>query len=59
MRVLCLTPGESLVIQRSPDTLTRIKVVRLQWPMIVLALETRSLAGALLERSELRLRESS
>ncbi|MFC5696618.1 hypothetical protein ACFPU0_13740 [Pseudomonas sp. GCM10022186] len=59
MLVLCRTPGESLVIQRSPDTLTRIKVVRVQWPMIVLAIETLGLDGALMERRELRLRETS
>ncbi len=59
MLVLCRSPGESLVIQRSPDTLTRIKVVRVRWPMIVLAIETLDSAGALMERRELRLRETS
>ncbi|MDH4580555.1 hypothetical protein E8F20_01550 [Pseudomonas sp. BN415] len=59
MLVLCRNVGESLVIQRTPDTLTRIKVIRTERPTVVLSVETRTLDGRLTQRSEIRLRESA
>ncbi|WP_342246577.1 hypothetical protein [Pseudomonas sp. OTU5201] len=59
MLVLCRNVGESLVIQRTPDTLTRIKVIRAERPTVVLSVETRTLDGRLTQRSEIRLRESA
>lgn len=59
MLVLCRNVGESLVIQKTPDTLTRIKVVRTERPMVILSVETRTLDGKLKERTELRLLESA
>lgn len=59
MLVLCRNVGESLVIQRTPDTITRIKVIRSERPMVVLSVETRTLDGKLEELTELHLRESA
>lgn len=59
MLVLCRNVGESLVIQNTSDTLTRIKVVRTERPMVILSVETRTLDGKLKEVTELRLPESA
>ncbi len=59
MLVLCRNIGETLVIQNTPDTLTRIKVVRTERPMVILSVETHTLDGKLRERTELHLPESA
>lgn len=59
MLVLCRNVGESLVIHKSPDSLTRIKVIRAQRPTVVLSIETRSLDGSLRKRTLLQLNESA
>ncbi|WP_271408503.1 hypothetical protein [Pseudomonas sp. Q1-7] len=59
MLVLSRNVGESLVIQRTPDTLTRIKVIRTERPSVVLSVETLGLDGRLRERHEIHLRDSA
>lgn len=59
MLVLSRNVGESLVIQRTPDTLTRIKVIRTERPSVVLSVETLGLDGRLRERREIHLRDSA
>lgn len=50
MLVLCRNVGETLAIQRSPETLTRIKVIRMEQPTVILSVEARTLDGKLKER---------
>ncbi|WP_044870450.1 hypothetical protein [Pseudomonas sp. LFM046] len=59
MLILCRNVGESVVVQRTPDTITRIKVIRVERPTVVLSVETRTLDGRLTESRELRLLESA
>ncbi|BAN49808.1 hypothetical protein [Metapseudomonas resinovorans] len=57
MLVLCRNVGESLVIQRTPRSVTHIKVIRSERPTVVLSIETRSLDGRLRKRTEVQLGE--
>ena len=59
MLVLCRNVGESLVIQQTPETLTRIKVIRTERPTVILSVETRTLDGKLMKRTELHLPETA